>query len=84
MDAHRLDLILALDEQVQQLLGVHGGLAEVRHQPNQRRVPLVGHLCERGRPRRHQDLRNSCTACEVMSRLSAPAAQSMMRPQHSR
>ena len=34
--AHRLDLVLALDQQVQQLLRVHGGLAEVGHQPDQR------------------------------------------------
>ncbi len=33
---HRLDLVLALDQQVQQLLRVHRRLPEVRHQPDQR------------------------------------------------
>ena len=32
---HRLDLVLALDQQVQQLLGVHRCLAIVGHQPDQ-------------------------------------------------
>ena len=39
-----LDLVLALDEEVQQLLGVDDGLAEVRHQADQSRVPLVHNL----------------------------------------
>ena len=40
----RLDLVLALDEQIEQLLGVHHRLPEVRHQANQSRVPLVDDL----------------------------------------
>ena len=40
----RLDLVLALDEQIEQLLGVDDCLAEVRHQANQSRVPLVHNL----------------------------------------
>ena len=40
----RLDLVLALDEQVEQLLRVDDSLAEVRHQADQRRVPLVHDL----------------------------------------
>ena len=34
--AHRLDLVLALHEQIQQLLRVHRRLAVVGHQPNER------------------------------------------------
>ena len=44
----RLDLVLALDEQVEQLLRVDDRLAEVRHQADQRRVPLVDDLRARG------------------------------------
>ena len=40
----RLNLVLALDQQVQQLLGVDHRLAEVRHQTDQSRVPLVHNL----------------------------------------
>lgn len=32
---HRLDLVLTLDQQIQQLLGVDGRLAVVGHEPNQ-------------------------------------------------
>ena len=39
-----LDLVLALDEQVQQLLRVHHRLAEVRHQTDQSCIPLVHNL----------------------------------------
>ncbi|CAN8015573.1 unnamed protein product, partial [Ixodes persulcatus] len=43
-----LDLVLTLHQQVQQLLGVHHRFAEVCHQPDQGRVPLV-HNLHRGR-----------------------------------
>lgn len=39
-----LDLVLALDQQVQQLLGVDHSLAEVGHETDQSRVPLVHNL----------------------------------------
>jgi len=39
-----LDLVLALDEEIKQLLGVDDRLTEVRHQANQSRVPLVHNL----------------------------------------
>lgn len=39
-----LDLVLALHQQVQELLGVDHSLAEVRHQTNQSRVPFVHNL----------------------------------------
>lgn len=40
----RLDLVLALHQQIQQLLRVHHRLAVVAHQADQRRVPLVHDL----------------------------------------
>ena len=40
----RLYLVLTLDEEVKQLLGVDDCLTEVRHQTNQSRVPLVHNL----------------------------------------
>ena len=43
-------------QQIQHLLRVHDGLAEVRHQSYQRRVPLVRDLREGGRAGRHEDL----------------------------
>lgn len=39
-----LDLVLALHKQVQELLGVHHSLTEVRHQTNQSCVPFVHNL----------------------------------------
>jgi len=39
-----LDLVLALDQQVQQLLGVDHRLPEVRHQADQCGVPFVNNL----------------------------------------
>ena len=45
-----LDLVLTLDEQVEQLLGVHHRLAEIRHQADQSRVPLVHDLVHRVKP----------------------------------
>ena len=39
-----LDLVLALDEQVKKFLRVYDSFAEVRHQTNQSRVPLVDDL----------------------------------------
>ena len=39
-----LDLVLALHQQVQELLGVDNSLAEVRHQTDQSRVPFVHNL----------------------------------------
>ena len=53
---YRLDLVLALDQQVQQLLGVHSGLPVVGHQPNEGSVPLVGDLGEGGAATAHQHL----------------------------
>ena len=52
----RLDLVLALHQQVQHRLRVDHRLAEVRHQTDQRRVPLVRHLRERRASAAHQDL----------------------------
>mmetsp|Transcript_4532 Transcript_4532/g.13244 ORF Transcript_4532/g.13244 Transcript_4532/m.13244 type:complete len:1314 (+) Transcript_4532:2393-6334(+) len=52
----RLDLVLALDEHVEELLRVHRRLAVVGHEADERRVPLVGDLGEGGGPRGHQDL----------------------------
>ena len=43
-------------QQVQHLLRVHDGLAEVRHQPDERRVPLVRDFCKGGRAGRHEHL----------------------------
>lgn len=40
----RLDLVLALHKQVQELLGIDNSLTEVRHQTNQSRVPFVHNL----------------------------------------
>ncbi len=39
-----LDLVLALHQQVQELLGVDHSLTEVRHQTDQSRVPFVHNL----------------------------------------
>eukprot|EP00964_Phaeocystis_antarctica_P078146 scaffold48598_cov65-Phaeocystis_antarctica.AAC.1 len=52
----RLDLVLALDEQVEQLLRRDGGLAEVGHHADERRVPLVDDLGEGRAARRHEHL----------------------------
>mmetsp|Transcript_19227 Transcript_19227/g.59289 ORF Transcript_19227/g.59289 Transcript_19227/m.59289 type:complete len:634 (-) Transcript_19227:308-2209(-) len=52
----RLDLVFALDEEVEHFLGVDDGLAEVGHEPDERGVPLVGDLRKSRRARRHQDL----------------------------
>ena len=51
-----LDLVLTLDEEVKELLGVNSGLAEVGHQPNQGRVPFVHDLGEGRGAGGHQDL----------------------------
>lgn len=40
----RLDLVLALHKQVQELLGIDNSFTEVRHQTNQSRVPFVHNL----------------------------------------
>lgn len=53
--AHRLDLVLALDQQIKQLLGVHCGLAVIGHQPNERSVPPAGWQRQRGK--HHSDNR---------------------------
>ena len=39
-----MDLVLAFDEQIEKLLRVDDGLAEIRHQADQRRVPFVDDL----------------------------------------
>lgn len=54
--SYRLDLVFTLNQQVQQLLGVHRGLPVVGHQPNQGCVPLVGNLGEGGAATAHQHL----------------------------
>ena len=54
--SYRLDLVLTLDQQVQQLLSVHGGLPVVGHQANEGCVPLVGDLGEGGATTAHQHL----------------------------
>ena len=54
--SYRLDLVLTLDQQVQQLLSVHGGLPVVGHQANEGCVPLVGNLGEGGATTAHQHL----------------------------
>mmetsp|Transcript_10204 Transcript_10204/g.41240 ORF Transcript_10204/g.41240 Transcript_10204/m.41240 type:complete len:678 (+) Transcript_10204:3871-5904(+) len=51
-----LNFVLALDQQVKQLLRVHCRLPVVGHQPDERRVPLVHNLGECRRARRHQHL----------------------------
>ena len=43
-------------QQVQHFLRVHDGLAEVRHQSYQSRVPFIGNFCEGRRAARHEDL----------------------------
>lgn len=40
----RLDLVLALDEQVKELLRVDDGLAEIRHEADECGVPFVDNL----------------------------------------
>lgn len=54
--AYRLDLVLTLDQQVQELLSVHGGFPVVGHQPNESCVPFVGNLGESGAATAHQHL----------------------------
>jgi len=51
-----LDLVFALDQEVEKFLSVDDGLAEVGHQTDQGGVPLVDDLGERGGTRRHQNL----------------------------
>ena len=53
---HRLDLVFALHQQVQQLLGVDRSFSVVTHQANEGSVPLVSNLGEGGTARRHQNL----------------------------
>mmetsp|Transcript_8069 Transcript_8069/g.26443 ORF Transcript_8069/g.26443 Transcript_8069/m.26443 type:complete len:279 (-) Transcript_8069:3543-4379(-) len=52
----RLDLVLALDQQVEHLLRVHHGLSKVRHEADERCVPFIRNLGERRRSRRHEHL----------------------------
>ena len=52
----RLNFILAFHQQVQQFLRVDHRLPVVRHQADQRRVPLVDNLREGRRAGGHQDL----------------------------
>mmetsp|Transcript_13991 Transcript_13991/g.37789 ORF Transcript_13991/g.37789 Transcript_13991/m.37789 type:complete len:271 (+) Transcript_13991:2902-3714(+) len=51
-----LDLILALDQQVKQLLGVHHRLAVVCHETDEGCVPFVGHLGEGSTAAAHEHL----------------------------
>mmetsp|Transcript_4453 Transcript_4453/g.3945 ORF Transcript_4453/g.3945 Transcript_4453/m.3945 type:complete len:530 (-) Transcript_4453:1161-2750(-) len=55
----RLNLVLALDQQVEQLRGVDDGLTEVSHQTDHGSVPLVGDFGEGGSAGRHEDLSNA-------------------------
>ena len=52
----RLDLVLALHQEIKELLRVHDSLAVIRHEADERGVPLVDDLRERRRPRAHQNL----------------------------
>ena len=54
--SYRLDLVLTLDQQVQQLLSMDGGLPVVGHQANEGCVPFVGDLGEGGAATAHQHL----------------------------
>ena len=74
----RLDLVLTLDEEVEQLLRVDDRLAEVRHQTDQRRVPLVDDLGERRRAGRHEDLADAVV--ELGHRLVVDAQEALRRP----
>mmetsp|Transcript_51851 Transcript_51851/g.121766 ORF Transcript_51851/g.121766 Transcript_51851/m.121766 type:complete len:1251 (+) Transcript_51851:175-3927(+) len=73
----RLDLVLALDEQVEQLRGVDHRLAEVGHQADHRRVPLVGDLGEGRRARGHEDLADA--VLELLLRLLVDAQVRLRR-----
>ena len=44
------------DQQVQHLLRIDHRFAEVRHEPDERRVPLVRDFCKCRRAGRHEDL----------------------------
>ncbi len=55
----RLHLVLCFYDQVEQLARVHDSLAVVRHQADERRIPLVGHLCKRRRARAHEEGANT-------------------------
>lgn len=52
----RLNLVFALDQQIEKLLRVYHSLSIVGHQPDQSRVPLIAHLRKSGRPACHQNL----------------------------
>mmetsp|Transcript_8730 Transcript_8730/g.18587 ORF Transcript_8730/g.18587 Transcript_8730/m.18587 type:complete len:747 (-) Transcript_8730:2392-4632(-) len=52
----RLDLVLTLDQQVQQLLRMHHRLPVVGHEADEGGVPLVGDLGEGGGARGHEHL----------------------------
>lgn len=54
-----LDLVLALYQQIQQLLGIDYSLSVIRHQTNESGIPLVHDLSKGGGSRGHQDLTHS-------------------------
>lgn len=70
-----LNFILAFDQQIEQLLGVNDGFAEVRHQTDQRCVPFVDDFCECCRTRCHQNLTN--TIMETSQRLVIYAQETL-------
>ena len=73
----RLDLVLALDEQIEQLLGVDDRLAEVGHETDEGRVPFVDDLGEGGRSRRHEDLADAVV--ELLHRFVVDAEETLSR-----
>ena len=73
----RLNLVLAFDEEIEKLLSVDHRLAEVRHQANERRVPLVDDLGERGGAGRHEDLTDAVV--ELLHRLIVDAEEALRR-----
>ena len=54
-----LDLVLALDEQVEKLLSVDDCFTEVSHETDESCIPFVGDFCECRGARGHQDLPNT-------------------------
>jgi len=73
-----LNLVLALDEKVQQLLCVDSCLSEVGHEPNQRSVPLVDDLGEGGGSRSHED--HSDSVLKLLQRVIIHSQVRLCRP----
>mmetsp|Transcript_98960 Transcript_98960/g.262869 ORF Transcript_98960/g.262869 Transcript_98960/m.262869 type:complete len:322 (-) Transcript_98960:3361-4326(-) len=72
-----LHLVLALDQQVQEGVGVDDSLAEVCHHPDEVRVPLVGNLGERRGARSHQD--RPASVLELLLRLIVDLEEGLRR-----